>query len=161
MSENITKIKAKEKSERKIIADKIIHRHVIWAISAGSIPFPVVDVLGVSAIQLDMLHQLCNLYEIDYDANRGKNLLTAFAGGSIARIGSGLLKFVPIFGSALGMFSMAAFSGASTYAIANVFISNFEDGVGLFEINIEKGEKLFQDAYERGKEYVESLKTDK
>jgi len=151
-------IKNKDKTETRILADKIIKRHVIWSVAAGSIPLPVVDVVGVSAIQLDMLKQLCNLYKVDYDENKGKNIITSIFGSSLARIGSTAIKAIPVVGAIFGAFSMSVFSGASTYAIANVFVSNFEDGVGLFEINIEKGEKLFQDAYERGREYVENIK---
>jgi len=148
------------KTEKRKTADQIIHKHILWAVGSGAIPFPIVDFLGVSAIQLDMLHQLCRLYEIDYDANQGKNIVASLAGGSLARLGASALKAIPIIGSFLGVVSMSALSGATTYAIGQVFISNFEDGVGLFEINLEKGEELFKDAYERGKEYVESMKKD-
>jgi uncharacterized protein (DUF697 family) len=148
------------KSKKRKQADKIIKKHILWSMGAGIIPLPYLDVVGVSAFQLDMLHQLCKLYDIDYDANQGKNILAALTGGSLSRIGSNLLKTIPVIGSFLGTVSMIGFSGATTYAIGQIFISNFEDGVGLFEINLESGEKLFQDAYERGKEYVDSMKNE-
>ena len=53
---------------------------------------------------------------------------------------------------------MSVMSGATTFALGQVFISNFEKGVSLLNFNIIKGEEIFQDAYEKGKEYVEGLK---
>ncbi len=147
-------------SETKKQADKVVKKHVLWAMAAGAIPIPMVDLFGVSAIQLDMLKQLCKIYDIDYDANQGKNLVAAFVGSTVARIGASAFKSIPIVGMLLGTISMSILSGATTYAVAHVFISNFEDGVGIFEINLEKGEKLFKDAFERGKDYVENLKDD-
>lgn len=148
------------KSQKRKIADKIIKKHIFWSIGIGVVPLPFLDAIGVSVIQHDMLRQLCNLYDIDYDANKGKNIIAAISGGTIARLGANSLKMIPVVGSLIGAISMSAFSGITTFAIGQVFISNFEDGVGLFEINLEAGEKLFQDAYERGKEYVESLKNE-
>ena len=146
------------KTERQIIADKIIKKHILWSLGAGSIPIPIVDAVGVTSIQLDMLRQLCKLYEVDYYENQGKNLVSAIAGTSFARAAASLIKSVPGFGSILGGVAMSAMSGATTFALGKVFISNFEKGVSLINFNIIKGEEIFQDAYEKGKEYIEGLK---
>ena len=45
--------------------DDIIKRHVYWAIGAGLIPIPAADIAAVTAIQLDMLKQVCSFYDID------------------------------------------------------------------------------------------------
>jgi uncharacterized protein (DUF697 family) len=42
---------------------------------AGFIPVPVVDFFAVGAIQLDMVRQLCRVYELDSRNLRAKPLL--------------------------------------------------------------------------------------
>ena len=44
--------------------EKIITDHVGFSMIAGAIPIPVLDILAVSAIQLDMIRQLAKKYEI-------------------------------------------------------------------------------------------------
>ena len=132
-----TKKISKIKTETKLKADKIIKRHVLWAMGAGSIPLPVVDAVGVTSIQLDMLRQLCDTYKIDFYENQGKNLVSAIAGGSLARAVASLIKSIPGIGSIIGVPAMATMSGATTFALGQVFISKFEDGVTLINFDIE------------------------
>jgi len=147
-----------EKTKRRKDADKIIRNHILWAMGAGTFPIPVVDVIGVTAIQVDMLRQLCVLYEIDFHENQGKTLVSAIAGGSFARGTASLIKAIPGIGSFFGGAAMSVMSGATTYALGQVFIGNFEDGVQLIDFNIGKGEEIFEEAYEKGKEYVETIR---
>ena len=58
-----------ERSER---ADRIIRTHTLWGMGAGLIPVPMFDVLAVSAIQIDMLKQLAEVYEADFTENSGE-----------------------------------------------------------------------------------------
>lgn len=147
-----------EKTQTREKAEKIIKNHIMWAMGAGTIPLPILDVIGVSAIQLDMLRQLCRLYSVDFYENQGKNLISAIAGGGIARGTASLVKTIPGVGSFLGGVSMSVMAGATTYALGQVFVGNFEQGVQLIDFNIGKGEEIFEEAYEKGKEYVDALR---
>ena len=40
-------------------ANSVIKNHMIWSMGAGFIPVPIADLFAVSAIQLDMIRQLC------------------------------------------------------------------------------------------------------
>ena len=53
-----------EKNHRDQEADAVIRNHLVWAMGAGFIPVPIADFFAVGAIQLDMVRQLCRVYEI-------------------------------------------------------------------------------------------------
>ena len=57
--------KNKNKEIRTKHADTIIRNHVIWSMGAGLIPVLIADIFAVSALQLDMIRQLCKVYDID------------------------------------------------------------------------------------------------
>ena len=101
------------KQERRLEAKITVDKHILWSMGAGSIPIPVVDMIGVSAIQLDMLKQICKIYDVDYADNKGKSLVSAIAGGALARLGASALKAIPVIGTVIGGISMVILSGAS------------------------------------------------
>jgi uncharacterized protein (DUF697 family) len=139
-------------------ADKIINKHLIWAMGGGLIPLPVLDFAAVTAIQIDMLNQLSRLYEADYDAAAGKTFVAALTGTTFAKIGSSMLKIIPGFGTLLGGLSMSILSGASTYAVGRVAVEHFETGGDLFDVDWSKAKKVYHDFFEEGKEVAENLK---
>ena len=152
------KVEKIEKTESHIKANEIIRKHVVWAMSAGAIPIPIIDAVGVTAIQLDMLRQLCDLYGVDYYKNQGKNLISAIGGGTISRGAASLIKTIPGIGSFFGVAAMSTMSATTTYALGRVFVSKFEKGVTLIDFNLTKNNEIFEEAYEKGKEYIEGLK---
>jgi len=74
-------------------ADDIIKSHVVWALGGGLIPVPLFDIAAVTAIQMDMLKQLADLYEVEFSASTGS---------TFARIGASLIKAVPGIGTVIG-----------------------------------------------------------
>ena len=143
---------------KKSEADKIIKKHIIWAMGGGLIPLPVLDFAAVTAIQIDMLSQLTRLYGVDYDAATGKTFVAALTGSTLAKLGSSVIKIVPGFGTLLGGLSMSILSGASTYAVGSVAVEHFESGGTLFDVDWSKAKKVYQDAFEEGKEVASNLK---
>ncbi len=143
----------REKSETLQQAEKIIHKHVIWSVLAGSLPITLIDMAGVGLIQLDMLKQLCNLYKCDYNRNMGKAIVSAIIGAGLSKGLSALFGEV----SAIERISFSMIAGASTYALGRIFISNFEEGVGLIDIDLKKGEELFTEEFEKGMDYVKNI----
>ena len=141
----------------KIEAESIIRSHVIWAMGGGLIPIPLVDFAAVTAIQLEMLQQLANLYKVDYTKSMGKTFVSALTGTTFARIGASMLKAIPGIGSVLGSTSMAIMSGASTYAVGQVAISLFASSAGLSGFNVDTVKQAYEQAYEKGKSYVSDL----
>ena len=139
-------------------ADKIINKHVIWALGGGLIPFPMLDFAAVTAIQMDMLSQITTLYQIKYDASTGKRMVGALTGTTFAKIGSSFLKLIPGIGTVIGGVSMSILSGASTYAIGQVAVEHFESGGDLFNIDLETARKNYDKAFDEGKEVAENLR---
>lgn len=138
--------------------DEIIQNHTLWAMGAGAVPLPVLDVAAVTMVQLDMLKQLSRVYGVDYNESFGKNLISAIAGSTLARIGASLIKGIPGIGSILGGVSMVILSGASTYAMGRVFVNHFEGGGSLFDFDINLGKKVYEEEFEKGKEYAADLR---
>jgi uncharacterized protein (DUF697 family) len=118
-AENMSNNNDKDRSKR---AERTVRNHVLWSMGAGFIPFPVADFLAVAAVQLDMIRSISNIYDIDFKETEGKALITSLTGSGLSRLGaSALMKMIPGVGSALGGVSMSALSGASTYALGQVF----------------------------------------
>lgn len=138
-------------------AREIIQHHVIWSMGAGAVPLPVLDIAAVTMVQLDMLKQLSRLYDIDYNESSGKSLITALAGSTLARIGSSFVKSIPGIGSILGGVSMVILSGASTYAIGQVFSQHFERGGTFFDFDMGWAQRKYDEEFNKGKDVASDL----
>lgn len=153
--------KKEEKIQEKNI-DEIVKRHVYWAVGAGLIPLPVVDIAAVTAIQVDMLKQVCTFYKIDYSEESGKTWITALVTSTmssvLARVGSSALKFIPVIGTVLGATSMAIVSGASTYALGMAFSHHFENGGTFANLDEGKVKEIYNEQVKEGKKIAKSLK---
>ncbi|MBK8625709.1 MAG: DUF697 domain-containing protein [Saprospiraceae bacterium] len=147
-----------QKSNRGESANSVIKNHMIWSMGAGFIPVPIADLFAVSAIQLDMIRQLCKLYEIDFKQTEGKAIITALTGSGLARLGARAVKFIPGVGSILGGVTMAALSGASTFALGEVFKKHFETGGTFLDFDPERLKKYYNEKFEKGKEVAEELR---
>ncbi len=135
------------KSQTLARAENIINRHIIWAMASGAFPIHIIDSIGVMFIQNDMIKQLSKLYGFDYNSNIGKSIVASIISSSSAKGISMLLKKH----KATNRIIMSILSGAFTYAIGRVFLSNFEKGISIIDIDLKKGEELFDEFFERGK----------
>jgi uncharacterized protein (DUF697 family) len=147
-----------QKINRSDSADSIIKNHMIWSMGAGFIPVPIADLFAVSAIQLDMIRQLCKLYEVDFKQTEGKAVITALTGSGLARLGARAVKFIPGVGSILGGVTMAVLSGASSYALGEVFKKHFETGGTFLDFDPERLKKYYNEKFEKGKEVADELR---
>ena len=145
--------------DRQKKADKIIRNHIAWSMGAGLIPIPIADIFAVSAVQLDMVKQLANAYDIDFEETQGKALITSLVGTSIARVmASTAAKLIPGFGTVIGGAAMVTLSGASTYAIGEVFREHFNTGGTFLDFDTERLKKYYSEKFEKGKEVAEQIK---
>ena len=110
----------------------IVQSYVGWASAAGLLPVPVLDVTAILGIQIAMLKSVAAVYGVPFNRRMVKPLLVSLvnAGSAVvlAAPAASLVKFVPFLGSALGMLTLPALSGASCYATGRVFIAHFESG---------------------------------
>jgi uncharacterized protein (DUF697 family) len=123
--------------ERVEQARAIVRPNVLWAMGAGVIPFPIVDVLGITAVQLKMLKQLGDHYNVPFIEHRAKSIIGALVGG-LGTVGAASLtmmsvvKVLPFAGQTLGAVAVPIAGGAITHALGQVFIQHFEsDGTFL------------------------------
>ncbi len=144
--------------EKKVRADAMIKNHMVWSMSAGFIPVPFADMLAVTAIQLDMVRSLARIYEVEFKESQGKALITSLAGSGVARLSANAVKFFPGVGTLLGGLTMAALSGASTYAVGEVFKKHFQTGGTFLDFDPERLRKLYKEKFEKGKKMAEEMK---
>jgi uncharacterized protein (DUF697 family) len=148
-----------EKTEREKHADTIVRNHIIWSMGAGLIPVPIVDFFAVSGIQLDMIRQLCKLYDQDFKESEGKAIITSLTGSGLARMGAkAMIKFIPGIGSVIGGVTMAVLSGASSYALGEVFKKHFETGGTFLDFDVKRLKKMYNEKFEKGKQVAEQIK---
>ena len=144
--------------------EKLICQHVGFSMVAGAIPIPIVDIVAVTAIQMDMLRQMSNRYGLDFNEERGKSiagaLMGATLGAALGRIGASAFKAVPGIGTLLGIGSQVIFAGASTYAIGKVFHSHFDADGTMFNFDTEKFKNAYRDFMARGKEVAAEIQDD-
>jgi len=142
-------------------ADTIIRNHVIWSMGAGFIPVLIADIFAVSALQLDMIRQMCKVYEVDFSETQGKAVVTSLTSSTLARLGAGsLVKLIPGLGSIVGGVTVSVFAGASTYAIGQVFKRHFESGGTILDFDPARLKKMYKEQFEKGKKVAEQLRKD-
>ncbi|MCP4132563.1 MAG: DUF697 domain-containing protein [bacterium] len=140
--------------------EDIIKTHVIFGMTAGAIPVPIVDFVAISAIQLDMLKQITESFGVDYDINQGKSLASSLIGTSLAKIGASLVKAIPGVGTIAGVASQVILAGASTYALGKVFEAHFSNNGTLFDFDTSSMRKKYDEFLGKGKEFAKNMKKD-
>jgi hypothetical protein len=79
-------------------------------------------------------------------------------GSSLARMGARVVKLIPGVGSVLGGVTLAVLSGASTYALGEVFKKHFETGGTFLDFDVERLKKFYNEKFEKGKQVAEELR---
>lgn len=172
---NAKEKEVREKEPEKKLADSgetnavTAHKHVIrymwWAMGAGAIPVPFVDLGALAGVQLKMLHRLSQHYEVEFSQNRGKSIIATLIGtittDSLHRSAfTSFVKSIPFVGF-IGVVSMPIYAGAATYAIGKLFIQHFESGGTFLDFDPKKVKDYFAKLYEEGKSTASKLKPKK
>jgi uncharacterized protein (DUF697 family) len=144
------------------LAMNIVRRNALWAMGVGLVPLPVVDVLGVSAVQLKMVRELAEHHHLPFSETDARSLITALVGGlgsvTAAGVAFSLLKFVPIVGQTAAALAMPATVGAATYALGRVFIQHFSTGGTLRNLDPGTMSDYFRKEFEAAKDIVRDLR---
>jgi uncharacterized protein (DUF697 family) len=151
------------KAERNQHAETIIRNHVLWSMGASfMIPIPVADIFAVGALQLDMIRQLCRVYNIDFAETQGKAVVTALTSSTLAKAGArSFIKVIPGIGQLVGGVATSVFNGASTYALGEVFKKHFDTGGTILDFDVERLKKFYHEKFEKGKKVAEQWKKEK
>lgn len=170
-TETKTEYKAESKPESAVAdpqarvakAEAIIQRNVLWALGAGVVPIPVVDMLAVTGIQIKLMKELSEVYGLSFRENIAKklvySLLSAVGGVGIgAAVGASLSKLVPGLGTTLGVVSVPLFAGAFTHALGRIFLMHFESGGTLLNFDPHAMRSHFKQEYDRSREKVTTIR---
>ena len=148
-----------EKSSKSKHADTVIRNHVIWAMGTGFIPVPIADVFAATAVQMDMIRQLCRVYDLEFSETQGKAIVTSLTSSILARAGArSVVKLIPGLGTIIGGVTISVFNGASTYALGEVFKKHFDSGGTILDFDTERLRKVFKEKFEKGKKVAEEMK---
>jgi uncharacterized protein (DUF697 family) len=113
-------------------SEATIRKYMYWAMGAGLIPIPALDVAAVMAIQLNMIAELAHAHHQDFSRDAGRAFVASLVCGSLPTALAGpfarLIKVIPLIGQTAGALAMPALAGASTYAVGKVFVEHFESG---------------------------------
>jgi len=116
-------------------ANNIVKNHVLTGSSMGLIPFALFDIAALSTNQHLMIKHLCQLYSVDFDAQRSKLLVMSLLTGSLPALTiigiSSISKLIPGIGTLGGSAGVALSGGAITYATGQTFIKHFSAGGDL------------------------------
>lgn len=121
-------------------ANKVIAQKTAIAAGIGFIPVPLLDMVGITSIQLSMIRDIAKIYHIPFK----KHLTKSIIGSLIGNIGTvGLMKFIPIVGAVLGSSATAAGAAAVTYSLGQVFVEHFNQGGTLLDFDPVKSRAYF------------------
>jgi uncharacterized protein (DUF697 family) len=140
-------------SKRAAEAAQIVRRYAFWSAGAGVIPIPYVDLAAVTAVQLRMLADLSHHYGVESDETKTEAVLTSMLGTlAVFTMGShgipgNLIRALPLLGP-VAILSKPFLSGAVTFGLGNVFITHFESGGRLEDIDPESPQ--VREAYRKG-----------
>jgi uncharacterized protein (DUF697 family) len=153
--DDVTVAEPAEVSEEIIDVDKVIRNHVLGAMGIGLIPIPLVDIVALTGVQLNLLRRLAKAYNIPFSKDIGKHAIGTLVGSTLPIAFSGplasLIKTIPIIGMTTGVLVMPAISGASTYALAKVFIQHFESGGTFLNFDPEQVKEYYAEMLKEGK----------
>jgi len=151
--------------KRELEADKIIKNHMLGSLAFGAVPLPLIDLVGLTTVQLNMLRKLSNLYGHTFSEELAKKAIASLLGSGLTLpVAAGLfslVKIIPVIGQSAGVVALGSTAAASTYAIGRVFVKHFESGGDFLSFNSKKAKEEFKEEFDKGKEAASELKEEK
>lgn len=142
--------------------EALIRKRVYAAVAIGFVPLPLVDFLGLSALQLEMIYSLAGLYKVEFEKERVKSIISSLCGGALTTasvpLAASLFKSIPVIGTTAGAATISIMGAASTYALGCVFDWHFRNGGSIFDFNARESGAYFKSKMEEGKAMAGRLK---
>ena len=145
------------KDYRNLLAKQTVKTWSSWAAAAGLVPMPALDLAAIAAVQVKMVYELCKIYDVPYKEERVQSVVTGVATSSVIVLLSGqvsgaVLRFIPYVGPILSTLIQPTLAFASTYALGQVFIKQFESGQSLGSITVESVRDSYNKQFEKAKQ---------
>ncbi|MDM8550685.1 DUF697 domain-containing protein [Desulfobacterales bacterium HSG2] len=146
-------------------AENIVRNHVLGSMGVGLIPVPIVDLVALTGIQMNMLRRLAKTYQVPFNKEKVKPVVSSLMGGIVSiPIGgalTSLVKTIPIVGQTVGALAMPATAGAVTYAVGRVFTQHFASGGTFLNFDPEEVREYFEELFNEGVKLTTDLKGNK
>ena len=145
------------KDYRNLLAKQTVKTWSSWAAAAGLVPMPALDLAAIATVQVKMVYELCKIYDVPYKEERVQSVVTGVATSSVTVLLSGqvsgaVLRFIPYVGPILSTLIQPTLAFASTYALGQVFIKQFESGQSLGSITVESVRDSYNKQFEKAKQ---------
>ncbi len=136
------------------VARRYILAFSIMAATLAAVPLPFATMPVLTALQVSMVGLLGRLYGQTLTPSQAGGVVSAIAGGFVAQaVGRELVKFVPIFGSAIA----ASWAAAYTWALGEGACVYFGDLMGGKKPDPDKIQSAMQDAFASAKERFKGI----
>ncbi len=150
-------MKTTEENVVKEDLDKVIKHHVWASIGIGLVPIPAVDMVALTAIQLNLVRKIAMAYEVPFSRDKVKNIIGSLLGSALPSsvgpaLAASITKSIPVIGWTAGAVTMPAIAGASTYAVAKVFIQHFGTGGTFLTFDSDKVKDYYAEMFKEGKD---------
>ena len=139
-------------SDRESRGMKVVKSWAQWSVVAGFVPVPFVDIALVSGIQIKMIYDLCQVYNVPFKKESALAYASGLVGGSLTAgaaqiVGAMALKAVPY----VEQIVQPTFAFATTYAMGYVFVKHFESAGTMESFDSAKMNLYFHEQFEKSK----------
>jgi len=150
------------REHRHATADHLLRQYVLGSMAVGLVPFPLVDLAALAALQLKMLHSLAGVYDIKFQADLGRSAIASLLGSAVPAsltpsLAASLGKFIPGVGQTLSSGTAVVLNGAATYAVGKVFVQHFAAGGTFLTFDPEAVRDYFVTQLHEGKKVSAEL----
>ena len=133
-------------------AEHIVKDYYLWAGAAGIIPVPFLDTAAIAAFQLRMIQKIGEVYgyklsKVWVRAVIG-SLTASFITTSIGHgIAKQIVKSIPVVGGFASLILTPGLAAASTYALGQIFILDFESDRSLLSLSADEFVEAKKDGF--------------
>lgn len=145
-------------------AMNIIKQNIAWAVAAGLLPVPFVEVAAITAVEVKLIRELAEHFNVPFQKDLAKSAVASLLAslGSVALskfVARSTFRFLPVVGPVVAAASLSVMSAAFTYAVGRVFAVHFATGGSLLDFNIENLREFFRNEFAIGLKEASSLNT--
>ena len=152
-------------AEQLAKAKTIVQHNIAWSAGAGLLPFPALDLVAITGVQLKMINELCSAYNIPFKQSLARPIVISLIGSLGAAmlapmIATASIKFIPGIGAMLAGTALAATSAGITYGVGHLFLDHFKNGGTLENFNVIKGRNIFKSKVKEGMQQETEIKSE-
>jgi uncharacterized protein (DUF697 family) len=145
-------VRVRVTSDRASRGMQVVKSWSQWSVAAGFVPVPFLDIALVSGIQVKMIYDLCQIYNVPFKKEAALAYASGLVGGSLTAgaaqiVGAMALKTVPY----VDQFVQPTFAFATTYAMGYVFVKHFENAGTMASFDSSKMNLYFQEQFDKSK----------